>query len=83
MGDSLVYFETSNYGLSTCPSKEWRIVVECDKGYETAAPHRRVIPDYKDLKETDFSRRANLQDHEIIAVIMYTGPMVCILHFIL
>ncbi len=71
--DSHVKFETSNYGLITCPAEEWRIVKDIDKGFES--PHRR-IPNYKELKKAEFAERAGLRDPEIIAVILYTGPMV-------
>ncbi len=71
--DSHVKFVTSNYGLTTCPAEEWRIVKDIDKGFER--DHRR-IPNYKELKKAEFAERAKLGDPEIIAVILYTGPMV-------
>ena len=55
------------------PTQEWRIVIECDASYSTG--HRR-IPDYRELLATERSRRAGLTACEIIAIVLYTGPMV-------
>ena len=76
MPDSHVKFKTTNYGLTTCPADEWRIVKICDKRYEASTPHRRVIPRFQSLKKEALAQRANLDEEEIIAVILYTGPMV-------
>ena len=74
--DSKVKFKTSNYDLITCPSEEWRVVENCDKMMEKKSAHNRVIPDYRELMKSDLAQRARLSDSEIIAVILYTGPMV-------
>jgi hypothetical protein len=73
MPDSLTKFKTSNYGILTCPSEEWRIIKKCDKSFETKEPFERVIPNYQELRK---SSEVQLEDAEIIAVILYTGPMV-------
>ncbi len=76
MADSHVKFKTTNYGLTTCPADEWRIVKICDKRFEASTPHKRVIPRFQSLKKEALAQRANLDEEEIIAVILYTGPMV-------
>jgi hypothetical protein len=80
MPDSRVKFKTTNYGLTTCPADEWRIVKLCDKRFEASAPHKRVIPRFQSLKKEALAQRANLDEEEIIAVILYTGPMVNYTH---
>jgi hypothetical protein len=50
------------------------VVLERDVSFATA--HRR-IPDYRELVATERARRAGLKDCEVVAVILYTGPMVC------
>lgn len=75
-------FVTPNYGMTTCPADEWRIVMECDTGFEKDYNgQRRRIPSYARLLKADMGKpegqRAGLTQAEIIAVILYTGPMVC------
>jgi hypothetical protein len=74
-------FLTPNYGISTSPADEWRIVTECDLSFEKEHNgQRRRIPSYAKLLKADQSKaegqRAGLTQEEIIAVILYTGPMV-------
>jgi hypothetical protein len=84
MADSHVKFKTTNYGITTCPADEWRIVKICDKRFEASTPHKRVIPRFQSLKKEALAQRANLDEEEIIAVILYTGPMVndCLFFFL-
>ena len=74
--DSKKEFVTLNYGLRTSPANEWRIVITNDR---SKATEHRVIPDYKELLHTDTAKRAGLLESEMIAVILYTGPMVIFL----
>jgi hypothetical protein len=85
--DSKELFTTDNYGLTTSPAEEWRTVIECDKSKEV---DNRKVPNYKELLERESSlyqrqvqqkdsRIARLTKEEIIAIVMYTGPMVCTL----
>jgi hypothetical protein len=70
-------FLAPNYKIETCPSDEWRIVINADKSYEKKYEgHQRKIHDYKELLNLQRSRDAKLTDVEIIAIILYTGPMV-------
>jgi hypothetical protein len=54
--------------------QEWRVVLERDVSFATA--HRR-IPDFRELLATERARRAGLKDCEVVAIVLYTGPMVC------
>jgi hypothetical protein len=70
--------------MVTCPADEWRIVTECDLSFEKEHNgQRRRIPSYAKLFKTDQgkpeSQRAGLTKDEIIAIILYTGPMVCVI----
>jgi hypothetical protein len=74
-------FTTPNYGLTTCPAEEWRIVVKGDIKFEKEYNGQsRKIPNYSKLLKADQSKpdgqRAGLTEEEIIAIILYTGPMV-------
>ncbi len=71
-------FTTPNYGIETFPAEEWRVVTEIDinKEKEDLKGHKRVIPNYKELHRSERSLQARLSEEEIIAIILYTGPMV-------
>ena len=70
-------FLAPNYKIETCPSDEWRIVITGDKSYEKKYEgHQRKIHKFKDLLKLQRSIDAKLTDNEIIAIILYTGPMV-------
>ena len=74
-------FMTPNYGISTSAAEEWRIVTECDLSFERDHNgQRRRIPNYSKLLKVDQNKaegqRAGLTQEEIIAIILYTGPMV-------
>ncbi len=70
-------FTTDNYGLRTCPAEEWRTVIECDKSKED---HNRKVPNVDKLMHAEAQRNdarmPQLITEEIIAIVMYTGPMV-------
>ena len=69
-------FETKNYEIKTTPSKEWKIVRGEIKCPEDQIEHGRSIPKIGDLQKLDIAIEAKLQEPEIIAVVLYTGPMV-------
>jgi len=83
MADSYVKFKTTNYEIETCPSEEWRIVEQHDKRIQSQDRINRVVPNYNDLLKDKVSRRADLGKDEIIAVILYTGPMFQIYNLVL
>ncbi len=61
------------YDWDSC-RQEWRVVLERDASFATA--HRR-IPDCRELLATERARRAGLKECEVVAIVLYTGPMVC------
>jgi hypothetical protein len=79
-------FTTPNYGITTCPVDEWRIVIDVDKMEEKQHSRQlRKIPDWKQimLEERMQAHKGNeapLTDVEVIAIILYTGPMVSLPH---
>ncbi len=82
---SITSFTASNYGLTTWPRKEWEVVINAD---QSVCDGHRVMPNYKRLLEEEEQRwkqeqqgggpgrMACLQTCEIVALILYTGPMV-------
>ena len=92
--DSREIFETSNYKIKTCPMEEWNIVIGetspqfvGSKGSETMLAkairdekmgNERRIPQLEDLKSLDVVKTSALREEEILAVVLYTGPMVSI-----
>jgi hypothetical protein len=106
-------FTTTNYGIETCPTVEWRLLElrqgktwdafikearielpkvelsstefqpefqpESNSGWNSqlsSCDHPRYIPDVNKLLELDSSKSAELKLEEVIAVVLYTGPMV-------
>ena len=69
--------ETSNYHIRTTPRKEWEIVVNRDlKLAEKDMHHNRRIPDIDALMFEPSVVRAKLGKCEVIATVLYTGPLV-------
>jgi hypothetical protein len=73
-------FTTSNYGVVTTAQHEWDMVLNADtdrvQSSAANAMDGRRIPRYKNLLKLDLSIKAGLTQAEVIAVILYTGPMV-------
>ena len=74
-------FETSNYHIKTTAQREWSIVVHNEPLTPSEAGHDRRIPALDELELLPMSTKANLCRAEIIALVLYTGPMVnfCVL----
>jgi hypothetical protein len=70
-------FRTSNYTeIESNPRKEWEIVM---KRVPCPPEHMRFnwrIPDLEKLLMLPTAKKAGLTRAEIIAIVMYTGPMV-------
>jgi hypothetical protein len=66
-------FITSNYNIQTCPADEWAIVAG-ERAYEKVGGRR--VPNVQELLGSDQARQAGLQECEVFAVVLYTGPMV-------
>jgi hypothetical protein len=74
-------FEFQKKGKISHPKKEWNIVMKqrpCPIGELTG---RRRIPDIDTLQKLPQAEKANLQKSEVIAVVLYTGPMVSFLSY--
>jgi hypothetical protein len=69
-------FETSNYHVCTTPMQEWDIVLKSKSLSEEASQNERRIPNIENLLKLDSAKKAGLTRVEVIAVVMYTGPMV-------
>jgi hypothetical protein len=73
---SVFVFTTGNYHLTTCPKAEWGIVARGDECSPENLAHNRVIRDVEDCLRLELTQKAELCKEEVIAVILYTGPMV-------
>lgn len=79
-------FTTTNYGVTTSPAEEWEAVVRSDKRpHQTREDDRRRIPNLQELLEREAAEdepkeqgaaTTRLTEDEIIAIVLYTGPMV-------
>lgn len=68
-------FFTTSHGKTTTPKAEWALVVANDQVHADMQRNRR-FPDIDILEQSELSRQAGIRRFEIIAVILYTGPMV-------
>jgi hypothetical protein len=68
-------FETSNYTIRTCPKNEWDITV-CGNLSLADMRHARRLEAIDELMRKEIARSAGLTRCEVIAVALYTGPMV-------
>ncbi len=67
-------FKTQNYGIETCPFNEWDIVVNRNLPAADMRSERRV-PDIDELLKLEQAIAAKLTREEVVAVVLYTGPM--------
>jgi hypothetical protein len=77
--DSLKEFKTGNYNITTFPMREWLFAVKREmEGVDMG--HERFVRDVDQLLEEHnklvSSEDARLKRPEVIAVVLYTGPMV-------
>jgi len=71
--DAHIPFTTSNYNLTTTPYKEYNHVIDGGVGLEKGDVRvLRPLTYYRELKSVT---TAGLTSYEIIAIILYTGPM--------
>jgi hypothetical protein len=71
-------FTTGNYKITTTPRKEWQYVVGGDDGLRLACPdmkHHRQIKAIDDLLQLPAAVKAGLTREEVIAIVLYTGPI--------
>lgn len=74
-------FESSNYHVKTTPRNEWQIAKLQRECVDTKGGRR--IPNYKQCVELPEAKDAGLTEDEVVAVILYTGPMVCFCAYLL
>ncbi len=71
-----MHFTTGNYNITTTPKTEWRIVVDRDSSLADMR-HHRIIPDVNEIvSRSKLAFEAGLKLFEVIAIVLYTGPMV-------
>ncbi len=68
-------FTTPNYHFVTTAVREWMIVVERAACQPQNMGHGRVIKDLEECCKLG-QKQGNLRREEVIAVVLYTGPMV-------
>ena len=76
-------FTTTNYGITTCPAREWAVVTVHGAATTAAVAdmrHGRRVPDVAALLQGATARAAGLAEYEVVSVVLYTGPMVRPLH---
>ena len=76
-----VSFTTSNYGVTTTPSAEWEHVANGTLPEDERRNGRRM-PKVDDLMQLAQSVQCGLTRDEVVAVVLYTGPMVSCLLFV-
>jgi hypothetical protein len=86
LGGHSVPFTTSNYKITTTPEQEWLYIVGDDKGQRLSCPdmghERRIVP-IEELLQRPLAKKAKLTRAEMIAVVLYTGPMFVVYNGIL
>ena len=73
---ALAEFHTHSHRSTTTPRNEWDLV----RGRAACTPEElrggRRIPDIEGLMALETAREAKLREAEVVAVVLYTGPMV-------
>jgi hypothetical protein len=75
MAGSDMPFTTRNYGITTTARAEWGVVVRGDAPPPEHMLHGRVIVSVEEKLTSVAARMAKLRREEVIAIILYTGPM--------
>jgi hypothetical protein len=77
-GGSMQKFRTLNYTeIESYPKKEWEIVMKGAPCPDGDMRFNRRIPVISELCDLPLAKKAELKNAEVIAIVMYTGPMVC------
>ena len=69
------YFVTDNYSVRTCPADEWDITAGGNFALADTR-HDRRLATIEELMRREIVGLAGLMRCEVIAVALYTGPMV-------
>lgn len=80
---STAIFKSTNFEILTSPQNEWNYLVENTHPPQDQMNHGRIIKDISSLLLLQTSIDANLKRPEIIALVLYTGPMFTIYNCIL
>ena len=70
-----IRFTTKNTEIETCADREWRIAVGAEAAEVSQGPARRIRP-VEELESLSTSKECGLIRPEILAVVLYSGPMV-------
>jgi hypothetical protein len=73
-------FTTTNYYITTTPADEWRVVITGNCSPDLMS-HGRIIPSIDGILAGHLAQQAGLTRPEVIAVVLYTGPMVRVPRF--
>ena len=77
LGGSEVRFSTLNYTkIESWPKREWEIVMHEASCTKDEMRFNRRVPIISDLLQLPLAKEARLSKAEIIAIVLYTGPMV-------
>jgi hypothetical protein len=79
-------FTTGNYKITTTPKQEWLYIVGDENGLQQSCPdmaHGRRIESINTLLEHPVAIKCNISRPEMIALVLYTGPMFQVLNTIL
>jgi hypothetical protein len=71
-------FTTGNYKITTTPRQEWLYIAGDETGQQVACAdldHGRRIMPISDLMKLRLAMDAHLTEVEILAIVLYTGPM--------
>jgi len=68
-------FTTGNYHVTTCAKKEWEITMGERTCPEEDTGHGRTLRSIEELEKQDLAKTAGLQRVEVIAIVLYTGPL--------
>jgi hypothetical protein len=69
-------FVKGNKKDTTCPANEWGITVENDRTHIGVYLGTRALKTIAELMEQDVVKQAKLTRCEVIAVVLFSGPMV-------
>jgi hypothetical protein len=73
-----VAFTSANYKITTTPQNEWRYIAGDEVGRLPVCPDmghsRRIVP-VEELLQLPLARHAKLTRPEMLAIVLYTGPM--------
>ena len=81
-------FTTGNYKIRTTPRKEWLYTAGEEHGQRAPCPaenmaHGRRIVAVDELMQLELAKRAKLKEEEVLALVLYTGPMFQVYNVIL